>query len=150
MNLDNHPHFFLAKDGRLCSTGQHWPGFPRVLYDALLRLGYDGEIPIYHCRLSMTNGLDICETSMMIPFDQEDPWMWTVVGSKPDTTVEKMAHVALTSLCETRFAATSAMPISLFLIRNQENPMWKQCLESVSDFEGPYFSAGMAAMAKYA
>jgi hypothetical protein len=41
------------------------------------------------------------------------------------------------------------MPIVLFLIQNQKNPMWKQCLEAVSDLEGPHFSAGMAAMAKY-
>jgi hypothetical protein len=27
---------------------QHCPGFPRVLYDAFLRLGYDGDAPIYH------------------------------------------------------------------------------------------------------
>jgi hypothetical protein len=46
--------------------------------------------------------------------------------------------------------ATKAMPIALFLIQNQENPMWKQRLEAVSDLEGPHFNVGMAAMAKYA
>jgi hypothetical protein len=66
MNMDDYPHFFLAEDGKLCSVGQHCPRFPRVLYDALLRLGYDREIPIYHCRLSMVDGLDIFETSVMI------------------------------------------------------------------------------------
>jgi hypothetical protein len=81
-------HFFLAEDGKLCSMGQHCPGLPRVLYNALLRLGYDGEIPIYCCCLSMTNGLDICEISVMIPFNLEDPWMGTVVSSEPETTIE--------------------------------------------------------------
>jgi hypothetical protein len=80
-----------------------------VLYDALLHLGYDGEVPKYRFRLSMTNGLDICETSVMIPLNQEDPWMGTVVGSGPDTIVEQTAHVALTLLCESRLAATATM-----------------------------------------
>jgi hypothetical protein len=42
------------------------------------------------------------------------------------------------------------MLIALFLIRNQEDPMWKQCLEPVSNPEGPHFHAGMAALAGYA
>jgi hypothetical protein len=39
MKLNDYPHFFLVEDGRLCSMGQCNPGFPRVLYDVLLRLG---------------------------------------------------------------------------------------------------------------
>jgi hypothetical protein len=31
MELNDYPHFDLAKDGRLCSMGQHCPGFLRVL-----------------------------------------------------------------------------------------------------------------------
>jgi hypothetical protein len=150
MNMDDYPHFFLVEDRRFCSTGQHCPGFPRVLYDTLLCLGYDGEVPIYLCRLSMANGLDICETSMMIPLNQEDPRMGTIVGSEPDTTVGQTAHVALTSLCESRLATTVAMLIRLFSIQNQGNPVWKQCLEAVSDLEGPHFNTGMVAMTKYA
>jgi hypothetical protein len=41
------------------------------------------------------------------------------------------------------------MPIVLFLIRNQEDPMWKQCHEVVSNPEGPHFHAGMATLAGY-
>jgi hypothetical protein len=44
VNMDDYPYFFLAKDGRLCSIGQHCPEFPQVLYDAFLHLGYDGEV----------------------------------------------------------------------------------------------------------
>jgi hypothetical protein len=96
-----------------------------VFYDALLHIGYDGEVPIYHCRLSMVDDLDICETSV-IPLNQADPWIATIIGSEPDTTVEQMAHVTLTSLCESRLTATAAMLIIVCPIQNQENPVWKQ------------------------
>jgi hypothetical protein len=48
MELNDYPYFDLAEDGRLCSMGLHCPGFQRVLYDALVRLGYDRDAPIYH------------------------------------------------------------------------------------------------------
>jgi hypothetical protein len=68
MNMDDYPHFFLAEDRRLCSMGQHCPGFLRVLYDALLHLGYNGEVPIYRSRLPMAHDLNVCKVTMMIPF----------------------------------------------------------------------------------
>jgi hypothetical protein len=43
MELNDYPHFDLAEAGRLCSMGQHCPGFLRVLYDALVHLAYDGD-----------------------------------------------------------------------------------------------------------
>jgi hypothetical protein len=52
------PHVAIPKDGRLCSTVQHRPGFSRVLYDALLHLGYNGDVPVYHDCMSMAHGLD--------------------------------------------------------------------------------------------
>jgi hypothetical protein len=75
--------------------------------------------------------------------------MRTIIDSELDDTVEQTVHVALTSLCESRLAATVVMPITLFLIRNQEDPMWKQHIEAVSDLEGPHFHTGMAGMAEY-
>jgi hypothetical protein len=51
--------------------------------------------------------------------------MRTIIDSELDDTVEQTAHVALTSLCESRLAATIVMPITLFLIRNQGDPVWK-------------------------
>jgi hypothetical protein len=75
MELNDYPHFDLAGDGRLCSTGQHFPGFPRVLYDALVRVGYDRDALVYRCRLSTTHGMDQCEVSVMIPFDPMEPWL---------------------------------------------------------------------------
>jgi hypothetical protein len=44
IELNDYPHFDLAKDGRLCSTGQHCPGFPRVLYDAFTVLATTGTL----------------------------------------------------------------------------------------------------------
>jgi hypothetical protein len=66
----------------------------------------------------MTNTLDRCEVSVMIPFDPTEPWSGYVIGSEPDTGIEMMVHIALTSLCEDRLAATAALPIVLVPIRN--------------------------------
>jgi hypothetical protein len=149
MNMDDYPNFFLTKDWRLCSTGQHYLGFPRVIYDTLIRLGYGGEVPHYRCLLSIVDGLDVCETSVMIHLNPVEPWTGTIVGNEPDTTIEQTTHVALTSLCESRLTATAAMPNTLFPIRNHANSVWKKHLEAVSDHEGPHFHAGMAAMTEY-
>jgi hypothetical protein len=55
---------------------------------------------------------------MMIPFDPTEPWSRSIIGSEPDTGIEMMEHIALTSLCEDRLATTAALPIALLLIRN--------------------------------
>jgi hypothetical protein len=60
-----------------------------------------------------------------------------------------MTHIALASLCEDRLIARAALPIALLLIQNQENPIWQQCLEAVSDFESPHFHARMTSLARY-
>jgi hypothetical protein len=61
---------------------------------------------------------------MMIPFDPTKPWSGSIISSEPDTGVELMVHIALTSLYEDRLATTAALPIALLLIQNQENPVW--------------------------
>jgi hypothetical protein len=88
MNMDDYPHFFLTEDGRLCSTAQHCPRFLWVLYNTLIRLSYNGEVPIYRCCLSMVDSLDMCEINVIMPLDPMELWIRTVVGSEPDTTVE--------------------------------------------------------------
>jgi hypothetical protein len=98
------------------------PEFPRVLYDTLVRLGYDGDAPVYHCRLSMAHRIDQCELSVTIPFDPTEPWLGSIIGSEPDTNIELMAHMALTSLCEDRLTATSALPIALPLFGIRRTP----------------------------
>jgi hypothetical protein len=121
-----------------------------VLYDALRQLGYNGDAPVYRGCMSMAHGQDKCEVNVGIPLNPMEPWMATVIGVELDETVEQTAQVALTSVCESRLADTAAMPIALFLIRNQENHVWKQCLEAVSNPEGPHFHVGKAALAGYA
>jgi hypothetical protein len=149
MELNDYPHFDLAKDGTLCSTGQHCLGFPRVLYDALIHLGYDRDAPFYRCRLPTAHTMDPCEVSMMIPFDPMEPWSGSVISSELDTGVELMAHMALTSLCEDRLVATAALTIMLLPIRDQENPVWQQHLEAVSNLMGPHFHARITSLAMY-
>jgi hypothetical protein len=150
MNMDNYSHVTIAEDGSLCSMGQHRPRFPRVLYDALCQLDYNGDAPVYRGRMSMTHGQDKCEVNVVIPLNPMEPWMATVIRVELDETVEQTAQVALTSLCESRLVDTAVMPIALFPIHNQEDHMWKQCLEAVSNPEGPHFHVGMAALAEYA
>jgi hypothetical protein len=86
----------------------------------------------------------------MIPFDPTEPWLESIISSEPDTGVELMAHITLSSLCEDHLTATAALPIALLPIRNQENPVWQQRLEAVSNLKGPHFHAGMTSLAKYA
>jgi hypothetical protein len=149
MELNDFPIFYVAENGRLCSTGQHYPGFLRVLHNTLIRLGYDGDALIYRCWLSKAHGLDRCEVSVTISFDPMEPCSGSVIGSEADTGIKMMVYITLTSLCEDRLAATTTVPIALLLIQNQENPIWQQCLEVVSDLEGPHFHAGMTSLARY-
>jgi hypothetical protein len=94
--------------------------------------------------------MDQCEVSVAIPFNPTEPWSGFIIGSEPDTGVELMAHVALTSLCEDHLTATAALPIALLLIQDQENPVWQQRLEAVSNLKEPHFHAGMTSLARYA
>jgi hypothetical protein len=149
MELNDYPHFDLAEDGRLCSTAQHCPGFLRLLYDARIRLGYDGDAPVYRCRLSRVHDLDRCEVSVTIPFDPARPWSGSIIDSEPDTGIEMTAHITLTSLCEDHLTATATLPITLLPIRDQENTIWQQRLAAVSDLKGPHFHAGMTLLARY-
>jgi hypothetical protein len=149
MELNDYPHFNFAEDGTLCSTGQHCPRFLRVLYNTLIRLGYDGDAPVYHCRLSTSHAMDQCEVSMMIPFDPTELSSGSIICSVPDTGVELMAHMALTSLCEDRLAATATLQIVFLPIQDQENPVCQQRLEAVSNLKGPQFHSEMTSLAKY-
>jgi hypothetical protein len=121
-----------------------------VLCDALRQLGYNGDAPVNSGRMSMTHCQDKCEINVAIPLNPTEPWMATIIGVELDETVKQTAQVALTSLCESHLDDTAAMPIALFPIHNQEDPVWKQRLEVVSNPEGPHFHAGMTALAGYA
>jgi hypothetical protein len=131
----------------------HGPALPGFFVSAIrhthpswLRRGRSGlPLPAVH-----GHGMDRCEVSVTIPFDSTEPWSGSVIGSKLDTGIEMMTHISLTSLCEDRLAATTALPIALLPIWNQENPIWQQRLEVVSDLEGPHFHARMISLARYA
>jgi hypothetical protein len=150
MNMDNYPHINIAKDGSLCSTGQHRLGFLRMLYNTLLHLNHNGDVPVYRGRMSKAHGQDRCEVSVTLPLSPTESWGTTVVGIELDETVEQAAHIALTALCGSRFDDTAVMPIVLFLISEQEEPMWRQRLQDMTDPEGPHFHTGMTVMTKYA
>jgi hypothetical protein len=74
----------------------------------------------------------------------------SIIGSEPDTGIEMMAHIFLSSLCMDRLTATTALPIVLLLIQNLENPVWQQRLEALSDLEGPHFHGRMISLGRYA
>jgi hypothetical protein len=150
MELNDYPHFYLTKDERLCSTGQHCLGFLSVLYNTLIHLGYDGDALVYRCRLYRVHDLDRCEDSVTIPIDPMQLWSGSIISSEPDTGVEMMVHIALTSLCEDHLAAIMAAPITLLLIQKQENLIWQQHLEVAFDLEGPHFHAGVTSLGRYA
>jgi hypothetical protein len=85
-----------------------------------------------------------------IPLNPTEPWMASIIGGELDDTVEQTAQVALSSLCGSRLLDTATMPVVLFLVRYQGDPMWQQRLEAISDPKGPHFHASLAAMAEYA
>jgi hypothetical protein len=114
-----------------------------------VRLGYDGPIPVYRCHPFQAHGLNVCEVRVEIPFDPTAPWKGAVIGREINDAIEKMAHVALTLLCESSLTATADTPIALFPIQNQDEPEWQQCHETVCDITSPLFSTGSTEMAKY-
>jgi hypothetical protein len=114
MNMSDYPH-----------PCQHRPRLLRVLYDELLHLGYNGDVPVYSARMSMAHGLDECTVSVTIPLNPMEPWMATIIIIELDDTIEQTAQVALASLCGNRIADTSVMPITLFLIRYRGDHVWQ-------------------------
>jgi hypothetical protein len=92
----------------------------------------------------------LCEVRVEIPFNPMAPSTGAIGSGELDDAIEKMAHVALTLLCGCTLATTADMPISLFPIHNQEDPMCQQCLETMSDLESLDFNVRWAVMTKYA
>jgi hypothetical protein len=149
MNMDNYSHISITEDGSLYFTGQHRPGFLCMLYDALLHLGHNGDVSVYRGRMSTAHGQDRCEISVMLPLSPTEPWGMTVVDVELDEIVEQAAHVALTALCGSRLNDTVAMQITLFPIREQEGPMWRQ-RQHMTDPKDAHFHAGMVVLTEYA
>jgi hypothetical protein len=89
----------------------------------------------YCGHMFMTHGQGRYKVNVVIPLNPMEPWMVTIIG------------VELNESC---LADTAVMTIVLFPIHNQEHPVWKQRLETVSNPEGPHFHTGMAALVEYA
>jgi hypothetical protein len=53
-----------------------------------------------------------------IPFDPTTPFRGAVISNDVDDTFEKMAHMALMTLCERSLAVTADTPFALFPIRS--------------------------------
>jgi hypothetical protein len=68
------------------------------------------------------------------------PWLGQVRGQRDDTL--RPHGVVVRVHCEDRLAATAALPITLLMIQNQENPARQQRLEAVSDLEDPHSTPG--------
>jgi hypothetical protein len=73
-----------------------------------------------------------------------------VVGGKLDVAVEKMAHLALTTVCEQRLVGMADMSITLFPIWNQDNPKWCQCLGAACNLTWEQFNVEWEPMTRYA
>jgi hypothetical protein len=58
-----------------------------------------------------------------IPLNPAAPWRGAIISNEVDNAVEKMAHVALTSLCKYSLAVTTDKPLALFPIHNQEESL---------------------------
>jgi hypothetical protein len=52
-----------------------------------------------------------------IPVDPEAPWTGMVIGGDLDKAVERMAHLALTAMCEQHLPDTVGLAITLYPIR---------------------------------
>jgi hypothetical protein len=150
MNMDDYTHCTLGNDGWLHTTDRHCLGFPRVLLCTLRRHGYDGPIPEYRCMPYQAHGLPCCEVPVEIPVNPEAPWTGMVVGGDLDNAVGKMAYLALTALCEQCLANMSSMPIVLFPMQDQDEPMWHQHLEAAYDLTWDRFNVGWVQMVKCA
>jgi hypothetical protein len=55
---------------------------------------------MYRIRTYQAKGLTSCEVRVEIPMNAEAPWTGMVIGGNLDDTIEKMAHVVLTTVCE--------------------------------------------------
>jgi hypothetical protein len=78
-------------------------GFPRMLYDTLLHLRYNRDVPVYHARMSMAHSMEQYEVIVTIPLNPAEPWMATVIGVELDNTVDQTTHFAIReTLCGSR------------------------------------------------
>jgi hypothetical protein len=109
------------ENGRLRMRSLHHHGFPLLLRNALVQIGYEDIAPEYYGRLYEEHGLHHCEVYVDIlshpVFPDGSPWSTWAIGADMDDAMEKAAHMALTALCSQNLAATVGTPISLYPIK---------------------------------
>jgi hypothetical protein len=116
--MDDYPHCTLSDKHWLRTTGRHRQGFPQVLLCALVQLGYDGSIPVYHGKPFQAHKMMCCGVPVEKPINPTSLWTRVVIGGDMDDAVEKMAHMALSAMCEQHLVDTANTPITLFPIRD--------------------------------
>jgi hypothetical protein len=67
-----------------------------------------------------------------------------------DDAMEKVAHMALTTLCSQNMPATTGMPISLYSIQDRSDPEWKAPMDEASNVILEHHHSSWAYMARYA
>jgi hypothetical protein len=114
--------YCTCKNGYLCMRGLHRHGFPLLLWDALVQIGYGDRAPEYYGQLYEEHGLQRCEVYVDIPshpvFPDGSPWSTWAIGDNMDDAMEKAAHMTLISLCSQNLAANAGMLISLYPIQD--------------------------------
>ena len=151
--MDDYPYCELGDDGWLRTDGLHRQGFPMLLWDALLRFGYE-DAPIYRGRMYREHGLQRCEVHVDIPSNPvHSDWMeWSTwaTGNDMEDTLERVAHLALTKFCERHFPDTAGTAIAMYPVHAQNDPAWSQRVKIVRDYKRPEYHAGFAQMTCYA
>jgi hypothetical protein len=125
------------ENSHLRMRGLHHHGFPLLLWDALMQIGYGDGAPEYYGRLFEEHRLQHCEVYVDIPshprFPDGSPWSTWAIGANMDDAMEKAAHIALTVLCSQNLATTVGTPISLYPIQDHSDLEWKALMDEVGN-----------------
>jgi hypothetical protein len=84
------------EDGRLCTWGLHHHGFPVLLWDALMQMGYGDTPPEYYGRHLEEHGLQCCKVYMDIlshpVFPDGSSWSTWAIRAAMSDAMEMAAH----------------------------------------------------------
>jgi hypothetical protein len=125
------------KNDRLRTRGLHRYGFPLLLFDALVQIGYGDKAPEYYGRLYEEHVLQHCEVYVDIlshpVFSNGSLWSTWAIRANMDDAMEKAAHMSLTAMCSQHLIATTGMPISLYPVQDHSDQEWKAHMDEVGN-----------------
>jgi hypothetical protein len=131
----------------------HRPSFLTLLRDVLHRFGYTGT-PAYHGHLYHEFGHGHCEVHVDVLTHPSDlsmtAWFTMATSDNLNETLEKVAHHALTEICEHHLLSLDGTVVALFPVQNDGNTTWSERLATVGDPEHPTYHTGWAFTARYA